>query len=313
MTSCDPTAAFPGDPRDRVALLSDAASALSAALDVEAVMRALARAFVPAVCDGFEVALRAPDGTLQRIVLGADGIPGWRQREAVPVPELEIHPVRQALRTLRPMVISLADPEQEILFGDPHDPTSARALGITQAIVAPMLGRSAAAGTVAVGIGPSGRTFLEGDAGLIASIARLAGLALENLEAKEQQARTTAMLERAAAVSFAIATAGGEEAVTQAAVALAREELGAATGFVYLLDGAESKLRRPPGMAEGSRQNLGRHSSAARTSPKASTSTSDRSDRTAPGASSVAMTDPRRHIQRSSSQARPRTAMSAFR
>jgi serine phosphatase RsbU (regulator of sigma subunit) len=232
----------PGIGQGRVRLLSEVASALSAAASVEAVMRALAGAFVPAVCDGFEVSLRAPDGSLRRIVMGLDEISGWMDRESVPVPELAYHPVRVALSTGETQVISLDYPEHEALFGALEDPTSSRALGVTRAIVAPMAGRSTMKGAVAAGLGPSGRDWSEDDVELISSIARLAGLALENLEALDQQARTAAMLDRAAAVGFAMATLSTEAEIAAAAVSLAREELGAVTGFVYLID-ADGLLR----------------------------------------------------------------------
>jgi serine phosphatase RsbU (regulator of sigma subunit) len=230
----------PSDPSEpglaRIRLLTEVASSLSAAASVEAIMRALAGAFVPQVCDGFEVILRMPNDTLRRIVMGLEELPGWQAREGVPVPEQPDHPVRMAIATGEVQVISADDPEQAHLLGSPDIPTSAAAFGIRRAIIAPMSGRASMKGAVAAGLGPSERDWHEVDIELVSSVARLAGLALENLEALEQEARTAALLERAAAVGLAMATLSTEEEIANAAASLAREELGASAGFVYLVD-----------------------------------------------------------------------------
>ena len=220
----------------RVRLLSEVASALSAAGSVDAVMRALAKAFVPEVCDGFEVALTTPGGPIRRIGLGVDELGAWTARESMPVPDTPSHPVRIALATRATQVMSLDNPDEAHLLGSPEDPTSARSLGVRFALVAPMTGRAEVFGTIGAGLGPSGRTWRTGDIELISSVARLAGLALENLESLEQQRRTVAMLERAAVVGAAMAKINGESGIAEAAVSLAREELGASSGFVFLRD-----------------------------------------------------------------------------
>lgn len=219
---------------DRVRLLSDVAAALGAAGSVGEVMRALARAFVPAVCDGFEVVLPSGSGRLERIVIGLGDAPALAAREQTPVPEVPGHPVRVAMATGSTLSFG-DDDEHAYLFGSPDDPTSARALGIRAAIVAPIVGRSATVGALAAGLGPSGRRFAERDEELMTSVGRLAGLAIENIDALERQERTAALLERAAGVGVAIAAASSEREVAELAVSLAREELGAASGFVYLL------------------------------------------------------------------------------
>lgn len=186
----------PSIDRGRVALLASVAVALSSAPSVEEVMEALVASLAPALCDGCEVVLAGDDGTLARVAAGPEPM---SLRTRVPIPDEPDHPARQVLRTGETLLLHRSVPEEEKLFGPPDLPTSARALGLETAILAPMVAKERVVGVLVVAQGWSGRDWQEGDREFVASIATLSGLAIENLDAQRAalaaSERLTASLE----------------------------------------------------------------------------------------------------------------------
>ena len=168
---------------DRVALLGEVASALSSAGSVGDVMAALVESLTPELCDGCEVAMVDDHGVLRRVAVGPGGLYAARQRQVVP--DTPDNPLRVVLATGEVVHLDAEVPADLARFGLADDPTSARALGVRSAVVAPMTGRSAIAGVLAAGNGRA-RRFTPADVDLVSSIARLAGLAVENLRALDR-------------------------------------------------------------------------------------------------------------------------------
>ncbi len=168
---------------DRVALLGEVASALSSAGSVRDVMAALVESLTPELCDGCEVAMVDDDGVLRRVAVGPGDHYAARQRQ--PVPDTSDNPVRAVLATGEVVLLDADVPTDLAQLGPVDDPISARALGVRSAVIAPMTGRSAIVGVLAAA-GGRARRFTPADVDLVSSIARLAGLAVENLRALDR-------------------------------------------------------------------------------------------------------------------------------
>lgn len=168
---------------DRVTLLGEVASALSSAGSVRDVMAALVETLTPALCDGCEVAMMDDDGVFRRVAVGPGG--AFRARQRQPIPDTPDNPMRVVLATREPLLLDADVPADLPRFGPADDPTSARALGVRAAVIAPMTGRSAVVGVLAAGDGRY-RRFTPADVDLVSSIARLAGLAVENLRSLDR-------------------------------------------------------------------------------------------------------------------------------
>jgi sigma-B regulation protein RsbU (phosphoserine phosphatase) len=227
-----------GTADERVELLAAVAAALSSAGSLPQVMRALVGSLAPALCDGCEVAMPDDDGVLRRVAAG----PGsFSTREHAPIPDLADHPLRRAMDG-ELQVLHLDDPDQVSKFGPPEIPTSARALGTRSAVVAPMTGRSTVLGALAAAQGPSGRDWSPADVEFVASVARLGGLAIENLQSLEHQERTVRRLLRAGRVAAALNDADDIAEIARVVSELAGAELGSTTGLTYLFDGHALQL-----------------------------------------------------------------------
>lgn len=77
-------------------------------------------------------------------------------------------------------LIDLAIPGHEPLFGPADVPTSARALGLTTAVIAPVVAAGRVVGSLGLGRGPSGRRFVEDDVEVAVDLGRRIGLAWHN-------------------------------------------------------------------------------------------------------------------------------------
>ncbi len=224
---------------ERTVLIGEVSAALAAAATVRDAMRALVACLTPAFCDGCEVVLPDDDGTLRRVAAGPGAVSAW---ERVPVPEVANHPVRQVMASNRPLVLDVDNPEHVELFGPLEDPLSARSLGLRCAVLAPVLGRTKNRGVLAVAMVDSGRTFGADDVELVETIARLAGLAVDNLDALDRQRRETAELRRAGRVAVSLNAADDLAQIGLAIVDVAKSELGAASGVLYVAAGEELHL-----------------------------------------------------------------------
>ena len=212
---------------------------MAAATTVRDAMRALVGCLSPALCDGCEVVLPDADGTLRRVAAGPGAVSA---RERVPVPELADHPVRQVMATNRSLVLDVDNPEHVELFGPLEDPLSARSLGLRSAVLAPLMGRTKNRGVLAVAMVDSGRAFRNDDVELVETIARLAGLAVDNLDVLDRQRRETEGLRRAGRVAASLNAADDLAQIGLAIVDVAKSELAATSGVLYVAVGEQLHL-----------------------------------------------------------------------
>ena len=222
----------PGSEQIRSDVLARAATALAEANDVTEVSEALVRALCPLFADGCEIALRGQDGTVWRIASG----PGEMSRRLrTPVPETDDHPLRRAAAG-EFLVIDVDNDPQQTLFGPPELPTSARALGLRSAVVAPMRSGDVVMGAVAVAMGPSGRRFTADDHDLVRTVAQLAGRTIDNIQSADLQRRVTARLRTAGEIGTLLAQAQEADKIAEILIHRGGDELGAHSGLAYLLD-----------------------------------------------------------------------------
>ncbi len=229
----------------RTTLLGEVASGLGSAVTMQDAMRSLLTALAPAYCDACEVVMLDAGGALRRVLAGPDAA-AVRQGQLIPdVPE---HPVRRVMASGQTIVIDVeTDPEA---FGPPDLAGTARALGARWAVVAPLTGRTRPLGVLVVANGTSGRRFDEDDAAFVPIVARLTALAVENLESLDEQQRVTSRLRRVGRVAAALNAAEDIDEIGSALVEVARTELGASTGLLYLVDGDDLELAAASGYAE---------------------------------------------------------------
>ena len=219
-------------------VLARAATALVAANDVTAAAEALIHILCPAIADGCEVALRGQDGTVWRIAAGPGEITA-RLRSRVP--EIEDHPLRRAIAG-EFLVIDADDDTQQHLFGPADQPTSARALGLHAAIVAPMRSGTAIIGALGVALGASGRRFSTEDHELVRIVAQLTGRTIDHLQSAEMQRRVAARLRTAGAIGALFAEAQEADAIAEILIRRGGAELDARSGLAYLLDDGVLRL-----------------------------------------------------------------------
>ncbi|MGZ4702803.1 MAG: SpoIIE family protein phosphatase [Ilumatobacteraceae bacterium] len=214
-------------------VLARAATALVAAGDVAAVAEALIHVLCPAIADGCEVALRGPDGAIWRIAAG----PGeMTARLRSRVPDVADHPLRRAIAG-EFLVIDADDDPEQLLFGPADQPTSARALGLRSAIVAPMMSGTAIIGALGVALGASGRHFAPEDHELVRIVAQLTGRTIDHLQSAEMQRQVAARLRTAGAIGALFAEAQEADAVAEILIRRGGAELEARSGLAYLFDG----------------------------------------------------------------------------
>jgi serine phosphatase RsbU (regulator of sigma subunit) len=222
----------PGGDHRRVEVLAAVATALAAATGLTGVSEALVSVLCPRFADGCELALRGQDGEMWRIASG----PGdMAARVHQPVPDLPQHPLRRAANGEFLVIEADNDPDQ-LLFGPPDVPTSARALGLRSAIVAPLMSGDVSVGALAVAMGPSGREFSREDRDLIRVVAQLAGGTVDTLQSAELQRRVAARLRTAGEIGAQLAQAQQADEIANILLWRAGDELGARSGLVYLLE-----------------------------------------------------------------------------
>lgn len=168
-----------------------------------ALLRRCVEALVPRYADGCELDLHDDRGIL-RIVAGVDSTAAARRQDA-PVPEnVADHPIVAILAGGPARLLDVANPEHERLFGSPDEPTSARALGMTTAVLAPVWANRRVVGSLGLGRGPSGRRFEAVDVETAIDLGRRIGMAWHNAVLLAERASIVASLHDGLIVSDAV-------------------------------------------------------------------------------------------------------------
>ncbi|HSU14822.1 PAS domain-containing sensor histidine kinase [Longimicrobium sp.] len=163
-------------------LLAAVGEALSGELEVEEMLRRLARAAAGRVADWCVVHVH-DDGRLGACgIAHADPALGGPLEETlhrVPLDPAGPNPVCVALRTGLPALLAGTDEVLEAAFPDPVQRSEARAMGAESALVVPMQARGRTLGVITLVRGP-GEAYGPDDLALAGEIARRAALAVDN-------------------------------------------------------------------------------------------------------------------------------------
>lgn len=162
--------------REHLAVLDRAVMALTSSFDVTTSLRELGSVVVPGLADLCEIDLVA-DGGFTRVVIDRDDDIG-RAREMTSLPDVDWHPVRRVVATGTPMIVDI-DTAPE-LFGPPDVPTSARAMGIEAAVLAPLAIRNQVLGSLTLGRTGERPRWTEADLRLATQLAERTALAIDN-------------------------------------------------------------------------------------------------------------------------------------
>jgi PAS domain S-box-containing protein len=134
--------------RNRLRILADSGELFGASLDLDDVLRALGRLVLPDIADVCEIDLADEErGTFRRFVIGRDADRSLI-RELSAVPDIATHPIRRVFASGRGEVIRLAQQPED--FGPADLPSSARALGLVAATLAPIVARGVVIGVLAL-------------------------------------------------------------------------------------------------------------------------------------------------------------------
>lgn len=225
---------------------------IEAAPDPSSVLASVADALVPTFADGSEIDV-VVEGRLVRVVRGVDPDgAALRQRSRI-VTELEGHPILEVLRGGPARLLDIDDPEQTHLFGPADEPTSARALGMTSAIVAPLLVGDEVVGTIAFGRGPSGRRFEPADVDVAVDLGRRIATAWHNAARLQIEQRLRSLLTDVQEATSALSEAVTADDVGRVALARLSQAFGCDRGAVWE-GGADVRVLGtvgdPPGWAD---------------------------------------------------------------
>jgi PAS domain S-box-containing protein len=191
--------------------LAEAGEALATSLDVEATLANIARLAVPRLADWCVVHLVREDGSVSQLAV-AHVDPervDWARRlqEQYPVDPTADQGVLRAVRSGRPELVSeVTDAMLVAAARDPEHLAILRRVGLTSAMIVPMIARERAVGAISFAAAESRHRYDERDLELTQELARRAALAVDNarlydaervarLQAEEAQVRFRGLFE----------------------------------------------------------------------------------------------------------------------
>jgi len=168
----------------RLERLAQAGTLLSATLDEEATLQAIAAIVVPGLADACRIDLLDADGQLQRkLTHHTDPERARAIEQFVRTHQSSADTVGSfpwVIRTGSLHYLNIERP-QEFFAGDPMFVSFAELVGLRAVCVTPLVARGRTIGAMAAIHTDSGRTFQEADAALVGQIAQRAALALDNV------------------------------------------------------------------------------------------------------------------------------------
>ncbi len=249
--------------RTRLAFLSEATAVLSTSFDYQAALDAMAWLAARSIADYCMVDVFDDAGVLRRLsVTHADPT---RQElldgiKAHP-PDLtrETHPATRAIRTGRPVMLTIDDEALQGIAEDAHHLSLLQQLGGRCAVIVPLSGRDGIVGAVTLVSSRPDRWYTDDDVALAEELARRGALAIENarLYDAEQRSRREAELaaSRTAALQEVTAALSGAVTASHVADVLVGRGVGATGAIAGLMavrsdDGRHLEVLRSAGYEE---------------------------------------------------------------
>jgi serine phosphatase RsbU (regulator of sigma subunit)/PAS domain-containing protein len=189
--------------RAALALLADVSERVSATLDDEETLRAVAELAVGSVCDLCVVDLVQPDGRIGRLVVAAadDELQALAAPLAAHPPDAAgPHPVARVIRDGRSALFADIRPTLEAAIVDDEHQRVMRALDVASVMIAPLHARGRTLGAISFSRRRGGRRYDATDLALAEDVGRRAALALDNArlygEAETDRRRLDRVLQR---------------------------------------------------------------------------------------------------------------------
>ncbi|MFI7422479.1 SpoIIE family protein phosphatase [Nonomuraea sp. NPDC049684] len=187
---------------DRLALLAETTTTLTASLDVDETLRQLVRLVVPLLADWVVVDLLTEHGGVTRaaVVHHEDGVLVHHEDLEGPMPAVPEESPMPLSRALRGVTATLAGPQT--YQGAPDSGIAVfqqelfRRTGMHSAGIAPIRGVRDVVGALTLGRAERPGAFTTADLLLVEDIARRAGLALDNARLYERQRRVAETMQR---------------------------------------------------------------------------------------------------------------------
>ncbi|MBN6051880.1 SpoIIE family protein phosphatase, partial [Nonomuraea sp. RK-328] len=187
---------------DRLALLAETTTTLTASLDVEETLRQLVRLVLPLLADWAVIDLLTEEGGVSRAAVAhfEGGLLTYRDDLEGPMPPVPQESPMPLSRALRGVTATLVSPET---YQGPPDSGIAvaqqelfRVTGMHSACIAPIRGVRGVVGALTLGRSGQPSAFTTADLLLVEDIARRAGLALDNARLYERQRRVAETMQR---------------------------------------------------------------------------------------------------------------------
>jgi signal transduction histidine kinase len=170
----------------RMRFLLETSTVLSASLEYNATMSALARLCVSRMADWAVVYGLTNEGQPHRLAVAHRDEsfgPLTRELKAIPIPASGAHPVLEVLKTRRARVVAnVTDDVLAQMTATPRELEIVRQLGVSSFMLVPMVARGRPLGALAFVCSQDDRPFVGGDVALAEDVARRAALAVENAQ-----------------------------------------------------------------------------------------------------------------------------------
>ncbi len=188
----------------RFEFLARASDILDSSLDYELTLHNVAQMAVPAMADWCTVDLLADDGSLRRLVMVHTDPQRVRRAELIrdryPGADEDTDPVRKAVKTLQPELISVAaDDTDDSGLTEPFHLKLFRRFGLRSVIICPLASEGRALGAISFASAESGRRYEAIDLAHAQELARRAATAIERARLIDSVARANARLVQQAA------------------------------------------------------------------------------------------------------------------
>jgi|GEM_PF-705960 len=186
--------------QSRLAFLTEASTVLGSSLEYEEILRNVARLAVPSFADWCAVDVLNDEGVVQRLAVAhvdpAKVELAFDLRRRHPQGRAP-SPVAEVLRTGEPLLIPVVT-EEELRSSarDGEHLRILRELGLTSAIVTPLLARGQVAGAITFAWGASARRYSEADVALAQDLSARAGVAIDNARMYQRERGIAETLQR---------------------------------------------------------------------------------------------------------------------
>ncbi|MER6002872.1 SpoIIE family protein phosphatase [Nonomuraea angiospora] len=187
---------------DRLALLAETTTTLTASLDVNETLRQLVRLVLPLLADWAVVDLLTEEGGVSRAAVAhfEGGLLTYRDDLEGPMPPVPQESPMPLSRALRGVTATLVSPETYQGLPDSGIAVAQQELfrvtGMHSACIAPIRGVRDVVGALTLGRSGQPAAFTTADLLLVEDIARRAGLALDNARLYERQRRVAETMQR---------------------------------------------------------------------------------------------------------------------